>query len=302
MNDLLNAFLNNLLPIFLATGIGFLLGKKTSINPGSLSKIVLYIFSPCLIFAMLTGNSLSSGDVLTMMGYTIVLMVIVAAITGGIGFFLKWERSIVAATILASIATNAGNYGLSLTRFAFGDKALPYATLFMVANSLMTYTLGISIASWGSARKENPLKAPFQYPFLYAFILAMIFNYFHLRLPLPVDRVVTMFSDASIPSMLVLLGVQMSAVDWAKPSQVLVTTNLMRLVASPTVAIALSAIFALQGPARQAGIIQAAMPTAVTAMLLATEFDLQPGFVTISVAFSTLLSFVTLTPLITYLS
>jgi predicted permease len=44
------------------------------------------------------------------------------------------------------------------------------------------------------------------------------------------------------------------------------------------------------------------MPTAVTATLLATEFELQPEFVTFSVAFSTLISILTLTPLITFLS
>ena len=44
------------------------------------------------------------------------------------------------------------------------------------------------------------------------------------------------------------------------------------------------------------------MPTAVTATLLATEFDLEPTFLTVTVAISTLLSFITLTPLIVYLS
>lgn len=302
MNTLVSAFLNNLLPIFLAAGAGLLLGKKTGLNPSSLSKVVLYLFSPCLIFNMLTTSPLSGGETLTMMGFTILLMIAVTLLTGGLGVLFRWNRSLIAATMLASMATNAGNYGLSLTQFAFGQPAMPYATLYMVANSLMTYTLGITIASWGAEKRQNPLTAPLKFPFLYAFLLAIGFNVFHISLPLPIGRVIGLFSNAAIPTMLVILGLQLGCCEWKKPDLALITTNVMRLVASPVVALALASVFALQGAARQAGVIEAAMPTAVTATLLATEFDLQPGFVTFTVAFSTLLSFVTLTPLIAYLS
>ena len=305
MNNLLSAFLNNLLPIFLAAGAGIVLGKKTQIHPASLSKLVVYLFSPCLVFVLLTSSQLGNADILTMMGFTFLLIIVVAALMGGIGFLMRWDRSLIAAAVLASMATNAGNYGLSLNKFAFGDAALSYATVFMVVNALMTYTLGIMVASWGtqgSHKAGNPLLAPLRYPFVYAFILALVFNHFHLSLPLPVDRVVQLFSDAAIPLMLVLLGLQLANASWGRPSSVLIATNSIRLIASPLIALALSAIFILQGPARQAGILQAAMPTAVTATLLATEFELQPEFVTFSVAFSTLISIVTLTPLITFLS
>ncbi len=302
MNSLLTAFLNNLLPILLASGVGFFLGKKTSLSPAPLSKVVLYIFSPCLVFNLLTTSPLTGGETLMMMGFSAATMTAITLLAGGVGYLMRWNRSLIAATMLASLATNAGNYGLSLTSFAFGQPALPYATLYMISNSLLTYTLGITIVSWGSERRQNPLSAPFKYPFLYAFILAILFNIFHIQLPLPIGRVVTLFSDAAIPTMLVILGLQLSCCQWKKPDLALLTSNVMRLVASPLVAIALASVFALQGAARQAGVIEAAMPTAVTATILAAEFNLEPNFITFTVAFSTLLSFVTLTPLITYLS
>jgi len=305
MNNLISAFLNNVLPIFLAAGAGAVLGKTTSIQPTTLSKLILFLFSPCLVFVMLTSSELGNDDIVMMMGFTILLMIAVAALMGGIGFLMRWDRSLIAAAVLASMATNAGNYGLSVNKFAFGDAVLPYASVFMVANSLMTYTLGITVACWGAKgthKAGSPLLAPLRYPFVYALLLALVFNHFHLRLPLPVDRVVQLFSDAAIPTMLVLLGIQLANAPWGRPSGALIATNSIRLIASPLIALALSALFILQGPARQAGILQAAMPTAVTATLLATEFELQPEFVTFSVAFSTLISILTLTPLITFLS
>ncbi|HEX2980784.1 MAG TPA: AEC family transporter [Anaerolineaceae bacterium] len=302
MSNLVNAFINNLLPILLAAGVGALLGKFKLVQVESLSRIVLYVLTPCLVFNMLTKSPVSGATTLTMLGFTIALMVCVALLTGLIGFLLKWDSSLIAAAILTSMATNAGNYGLSLNKFAFGDSVLPYATLFMVANSMMTYTLGIVVASWGAHRKTNPLLAPFKYPFIYAFILALIFNYFKVGLPLPVDRVVSLFSDAAIPMMLLVLGLQLVNCPWRKLTLPMVATNMIRLLGSPSIALGLSVLFALSGPARQAGILQSAMPTAVTAILLATEFNLQVNFVTFAVAVTTVLSFITLTPLITLLS
>ncbi len=302
MIALINAFTDNILPILLASGAGFILGKKSDVSPGSISKVVLYLFTPCLIYKLITGSQVSDRDILLMLGFTVVLMILITALMGAVGKAFSWPKSIIAAAMLGSLATNSGNYGLSLTQFAFGNQVLPYASLFMVGNSLMTYTLGIAIASWGSGKKGNPLVAPFKYPFLYAFIVGLVFSHLRLSLPLPIDRVVGLFSDASIPTMLVLLGLQLSRSEWRRPSLALMLTNLMRLVTSPLVAAGLALIFTLEGPARQAGILQAAMPTAVTATLLATEFDLEPAFLTVSVAFSTILSVLTLTPLIVYLS
>jgi len=55
--------------------------------------------------------------------------------------------------------------------------------------------------------------------------------------------------------------------------------------------------FGLTGLERGAGILQASMPSAVLASLIALEHDLLPDFVTPAVLLSTLLSLVTLTGL-----
>jgi malate permease and related proteins len=78
-------------------------------------------------------------------------------------------------------------------------------------------------------------------------------------------------------------------------------SSLMRLVAAPLLAILLSKPFGLLGPARQAGILESGMPTAVLAAVLATEYDLEPSFITSVVFVTTFLSPFTLTPLLAFL-
>jgi predicted permease len=75
----------------------------------------------------------------------------------------------------------------------------------------------------------------------------------------------------------------------------------MRLLVSPFVALLLIPLFGLAGPARQALVLEAAMPTAVLTTVLATEFNAEPSFVSTTVLVTTLLTPLTLTPLLAFL-
>jgi len=75
----------------------------------------------------------------------------------------------------------------------------------------------------------------------------------------------------------------------------------LSLIAAPVVALGLTSVLGLSGAARQAGVILASMPVAVVTTILALEFEIAPAFVTSAVFVSTLLSPLTLTPLIAYL-
>ena len=57
---LLTTFANNLLPILLVSGAGFLLGKALDIDSRSLGRVVFYVFSPILVFNLLLHTELSS--------------------------------------------------------------------------------------------------------------------------------------------------------------------------------------------------------------------------------------------------
>ena len=63
MIDLLTLFANNILPIFLAAGSGYLLSKYLKVIPRTISQVGFYIFSPCLVFMLLT-NSHAIKDVI----------------------------------------------------------------------------------------------------------------------------------------------------------------------------------------------------------------------------------------------
>jgi predicted permease len=302
LNELFSQFLNNLLPIFLIAGSGFLISKWSGANPRSLSQVTFNIFSPCLVFVLITENELGNAQILQMMVYAVLLILAVGVITWLIGRALRLERRLLLAVIIAAMFMNAGNFGLPLNLFAFGELALAHASLFFITSGVMTYSVGVVIASMGSNSLPKALVGLFKIPAIYGAGLAFLFTQMDWSLPIPIGRSVALLSDAAIPSMLIMLGMQLGRVQWNGYLRALTLVGTMRLVVAPLLAIGMSILFGIQGPARQAFVLESAMPTAVLTTILATEYDIEPAFITTTVLTTTLISPITLTPLLVYLS
>jgi predicted permease len=302
LNELFSQFLNNLLPIFLIAGSGYLISKWLSVNPRSVSQVTFNLFSPCLVFVLITKNELGNQQILNMMLYSAILIIGVGLVTWLIGKALRLERRLLMAVVIAAMFMNAGNFGLPLNLFAFGELALAHASLYFVMSGIMTYTVGVVIASMGSNSLKKSLTGLIKIPAIYAVGLAFLFVQLDWSLPVPIDRSVTLLSNAAIPSMLILLGMQLQRAQWNGYVKALTLAGTMRLLVAPLLAIGLSALFGMQGPIRQAFILESGMPSAVLTTILATEYDIEPAFITTAVLTTTLISPLTLTPLLVFLS
>lgn len=301
MSTLLALFTNNILPIFLAAGFGYLAAKFLQVKPKPISQVAFYIFSPCLIFNLLTTSQLGNNDITRMVGFTIVNILLLGVLSWVVGRVLRLERLLLVALMLTTMFSNSGNFGLSLTMFAFGETALAHASLYFVTSAIMTFTVGIVIVSLGSSSVVTSLLGLFRVPVVYAVILALLFNHMDWQLPMFADRTVSQLGNAAIPILMVLMGIQLQHSKWNRQTQALGASNFLRLVTGPALAIGLSLVFGLQGAARQAGIIESSMPTAVMTTVLATQYNVKPSFVSAVVFTSTLLSPVTITPLLAFL-
>ncbi len=298
----IDIFVSNILPIFLIAGAGFLIGKFTEVDPRTISRVVFYLFTPSLIFDSLTKSPLSHDDTVLIAAYTIVNLVAMGIITWILAKSFKLDRRMIIALLLTSLFTNSGNFGLSLNLFAFGEDALSYATLFFSTNAVLMYSVGVILASMGTVNPKKAFLSILKVPVIYALAFALLFNLTNWELPLFLDRPISLLAQASIPSMLVLLGLQLQKADLSNHKKELNLANVLRLAIAPLVAIGLSALFGFSGILRKTGITELAMPTAVTAIVIATEYNVEPAFVTTVVTTTTLLSPLMLTPLLLYLN
>lgn len=301
INALLSTFADNLLPILLLSGVGLLLGKTLSVDSRALGRVVFYVFSPILVFNLLLHIELSSGEVVATMAYTVALCAVTGLLALFSGLLMHCERPVLMAIIITSAFGNTGNYGLPLVSFAFGKQALAFASLYFVTTSILFNTVGVLLASLGRMDFKAAALGLFRVPAVYGVTLAALLNRFHLLLPTPLARTIDLAANGSIPLMIVLLGLELSRVTWSHSVRPIGLSVGLRLLAGPVVGLLLAGLFGFQGAARQGTVTETAMPAAVTNTILATEYGLDSSLVTAMVFIGTLLSPLTLTPLLVYL-
>jgi malate permease and related proteins len=299
--QLLNVFYNNLLPILLLSGAGFALGRALALDSRPLGRVIFYILSPILVFNLLISSNLAVESIVRMMGYSASVMLIISGIAFVLGRLFHLERSVLTIVVLTSMLANNGNYGLPLISFAFGQEALAYASVFYVTNSILVYTVGVLIASLGHLRLKDALLGLLKVPAIYAIILAAIFIRTGWILPVPVQKTVTLTAGGAVPAMLILLGLELRKVEWTHNFRNLSIPVACRLLIGPIIGVVMASVFGINNTARQAGITESGMPSAVMTTILATEFKLDTSLVTAIIFISTILSPLTLTPLLYFL-
>ncbi len=296
-------FYNNIVPVFVAIGVGYALERRFGIQIKSVSRTVFYALSPCLIFSSLVQSTVSGEEFWNITSFQILITLGVALVAWGVARGLRFDRVMESAFLLATLFVNAGNYGLSINLLAFGEAALARAIIYFVVSSVLINTAGVYLASRGKARAFDALVNVFKVPLVYAVLLAVLVNLVKLDLTgSPIFKAVEMMGKAAVPLMLLLLGMQLADTRLTQGIKLAGLATIIRLVVTPALAWPLANLLSLAGPTLQACLVEASMPTAVTATVLAIEFDAQPEFVTSVVLLSTLASPLTLTPIIALVS
>ncbi len=298
---LVSTFANNILPIILLSGAGFALGKTLHLDPRTLGRVAFYIFSPVLIFDMLVENQLKLGEAAVLVAFSLCFILTIGILTLLAGLLLKLERPALVSVLITTMFANTGNYGLPLVSFAFGEQALPYAGIYFVTMTLLFYTFGVFLASLGHMSFKEALIGLLKIPTLYAVLFAVLINMWNIEIPVPVARAIELAADGTIPVLLILLGTQLTQIQFSGNQRAMQLSVAFRLILAPLVALLFAALFGLQGFSRQASVTEASMPTMVSTTILATEYNLDFKLVTAVVFISTLLSPFTLTPLLVFL-
>ncbi len=301
MSTLLPIFAANLLPILLVAGAGFLLQRALRPEPRPLAQVAFYVLSPALVFQLLVRSDIQATGLARMFLFTLLLILGLSGLSLLTARALGFDRPTTAAFMLSATFMNAGNYGLPLNHFAFGEEGLAWASLFFVSSATLTNSLGVYTAGTGRASPAVALRGLLKVPAMYAIPLAFLARGLQVEVPMPLARSIDLAAAAAIPIMLLLLGMQIGR--WGLPDDLrfLGLGGALRLLLSPALALLFANLLNLDGAARNSGIIEAAMPTAVMTTVLAAEYDARPDLVSGAVLATTLLSPLTVTPLLAWL-
>lgn len=297
-SELLSVFFDVVAPVFAIVAIGYLLGPRLGLDARTLSRTAYYVLVPAFTFDVISRSRVPLESAGRMAAYAVVTHLLFGAIAFLLARLLRRSREVTAAWVMLSVFGNVGNFGLALITFRLGETALVPATIYFIVILLTSFVVCVGVAAWTRGGGVSAVVSVFKTPALIVAVPAALVSAAGAELPLVVSRTVGLLGGAMIPMMLFVLGVQLAQTRALRPTADVAIVAGLRLVGAPAVAWLLAGPFGLGGIERAAGILQAGMPAAILVAIIATEYDVAPGFVTAAVLFSTVLSLPTLTVLL----
>jgi hypothetical protein len=284
---MLSELLPILAPVFIAAGLGYGWARLgLAFDTEFVTRLVMSIGAPCLIFSALTRQPLQLAD----FGWQAAVAVGSVAICGAIGALaLTAARVNQPAAYLPSIMfPNTANMGMPVSYFAFGDVGLALAVAYSTTVTLGHFSVGIALASG----KIAPGRL-FANPAIYAALTALALIAADLEPPEWIANTTRLLGDLTIPLMLIALGVSLARLK-VVGLRTSLAVALLRLGPGLGAGVLLAWAFGLEGAAAGVAILQCAMPAAVFNYLFAARYGGPAEEVAGVVVLSTLISAATL--------
>jgi hypothetical protein len=293
------------LPVGLIILIGFIVGRTLTLQRSTLSQLTLYTLSPALIVDSLYRTELSvTSSSKLIVGFTLISSVIYSLVW--LVSRLTSLDSVLSRTITAIVLfPNTGNMGLPVATFALGTAGLDRAIVYMLGSSVLMFCFGPAIIQGKGI--ISGLKLTLRLPLFWAIILGLSLRILAIKLPWGLDRGIQQLGAAAIPVDLILLGMQLAATRFQLGIREILTAMPMassaiaRLAIAPIIAYIIGYCLQLETLDLQILVLQSAMPTAVSSLVLVSEFGGDQNLVARAIVTSTLLSFITLPILLSLL-
>ncbi len=292
---------NALVPVFLVTGVGWLLRKTLRFNPAPLAQLTFWCLSPALIFDSLRTGQLPLSTLWMAAGFAVAHHVAMLLLSLPVRrALLPGDRDGQAVASLTMMYGNCGNLGLPVLLLAFGRTGFEVGVIFVAANFVLASTLGIATITWdGRLVWRRMLRTVLRVPWIYAVAAAVVVRMVG-ELPTWLANASELLAGGAIPIMVLLLGMQLADVRPRQVAKEATTLAALRLLLGPLVAWGLAAAFGATGVVRGALIVEGSVPTAVNSLILSLQYKRRPDLAASVLLLSTAMSAVSL-PLVLHL-
>ncbi|MEK3937683.1 AEC family transporter [Sporosarcina sp. FSL W7-1349] len=286
-----------ILPVFLIFAAGYVGQKLIGFDIKTISTMALYLMSPFLAFRTFYANEI------TMDYFYIILFCLL--LMGGL-FIAVWVTSRLmratrpqfSAIILGAVFMNSGNYGAPVVLFALGAIGFDYAVIMMVFQTVLMNSFGIFFASLGGSEKasiHDSIQRVIRMPVLYAAIVGVALQLLHVPISSSLMEGISLIADASIPTVMLVLGMQLAVITRKRVAYRYVTaTVIIRMFLSPAIAAVIVLFLPVSDLLKTVLIIQSAMPAAANTTMFALQFGTEPDLVSFTTLITTLLSLLTI--------
>ena len=273
--SLITALTTAVLPILAVSAVGYVFGAVVDVDVEPLNTVTLYLLLPALVFHSLATTSLPASTFVRIGAGVTAFILLMAGLAELIARALGEREPYLSGAVLASTFPNSGNVGIPLSEFAFGVVGRTAAVVYLTAQIPLVYTVGVYVASRSGGRTgATAVKEVFRLPLLYAALAALIVRWLGV-LP-PADgallSTVQLVGNASIPLMLLVLGIQLAGTEVGALSRSLVPSAL-KLGLAPVVGVGIALVLGFSDPTvARVFILECATPAAITPLMLIIEY------------------------------
>lgn len=294
----MTVFIEVVLPVLVIFLIGYVIQKRQQLDIRSLSAVAIYVFTPMLVFDTFYQTTFDA-EYIDIVLFTIILTAALIILTK---LYTWWRKRSIReenGLILSVAFMNSGNYGAPILLFAYGEQAFIYAVSILVLHAIIMNFLGVYYAAKGKEGISYAFRAVFSMPPTYAVILALVFKGLQIELPEYALSAIHLLGSATIPLVMIILGMQLAMIRLTKVDVPLVRFGVVvRLFISPLLAMGILTFFDLNETLYKVLVVTAAMPSAATTVLYAIQYDTEAELVSAITLLTTIGSVFTLSALL----
>jgi len=299
------AVVGSVLPVYLLIVTGALLrwtGLVRKDHDEGVMRVVYTVMLPCFMLDKILGSAvLKSGVVvLSSMGVGFGLLLVGIAIGFGVGRLLGLERGTGMRTF--ALASGCQNYGFT---------AAPVVQILWSTGTLallFVHNIGVELAMWSvgvmimSGDRGIPWRKLVNGPVIAVIVgLLLVALGWDVHCVGPARKAMSMIGVGAFPLAILITGCTiMDLVVAEKPSlKIILGSSLVRLVLAPIAFLTAAKYLPIATELRQVIVVQAAMPAAMTPIMLARLYGGRPAIAVQIVVFTTALSLLSLPWIIT---
>lgn len=293
--------INNIVPISIMIAIGAVMYRAFHLDIKTLSKLNFYVFSPAIVFVKLYESEMNLNVFLQVLLFFALFFSLLFVVIEIYIRIRKMQRGMRIAMRNSVIFYNSANYALPLNQTVFGGNAytLSIQIIIMIMQNLIPNTYGIYTLNAHKSTWKATMKTILSLPVIYAIPIALLLRYFHLPVPSSIHLPLTYISNAFMATALLTLGVQLGGMKWEFHFSNVAVSNILRLIAGPLLGFFVVWMLGIEGLTAQALVLSCAVPTSLSSVLLAIEYENEPEFSSQAVFTSTLFSMFTI-PVVIY--
>ena len=298
-------------PLFLLILLGYVLsrwGRWPRAASEALTRFVFSVAIPAFLFRLMADFSrLPPVDARLLIAYFGGCLIVFALgrIIAATVFHLDGSSQSVFA--VGSIFANIVLLGIPMVKITLGDASMPSASLVIVFNSLLLWTLVTISVEWSRHRElsvhgfARTTLGVVRNPVVAGILAGTAFGFTGLTLPPMIDETVQLLSQAAIPMSLVVLGMGLSEygirAGWRQSAAITV----LKLVILPLVVYLLARALALPPLETVTIVVMSSLPMGANTYLMARAFKTMEGPVASALVLTTALAAVTTPVLLTLL-